>query len=175
MTDEKLVEAWQGGDEVAFAEIFRRYNGRILAFITRIVGDSHRAEELVQEVFVRVVTHSRTFDGREAKFSTWLFQIARNLSLNAIRDRGRRREDTMADETFPQAGRQSPSIEGRLAVDHLLQKLPEEQRSVFVLKHDQDLKYQEIAEVLNIPIGTVKSRMHAAIGTLRTALQGARP
>lgn len=97
MTDESLVAAWQSGDEAAFAEIFNRYSGRILAFATRITGDAHRAEELVQEVFVRMVTHSRTFDGREAKFSTWLFQIARNLSLNAIRDRGRRKEETVME------------------------------------------------------------------------------
>ena len=169
MTDEALVEAWQGGDEAAFAEIFNRYSGRILAFITRVVGDSHRAEELMQEVFVRVVTHSRTFDGREAKFSTWLFQIARNLSMNAIRDRNRRREDGIENEAA--AGSQPSTIESRLAVDQFLQKLPEDQRVVFVLKHDQDLKYEEIANVLDIPVGTVKSRMHVAVKSLRKILE----
>ena len=178
MTDEELLALWHEGDEQGFSGLFQRYSQKVLAFITSMLGDFHRSEELTQEVFVRVFTQSTQFEPR-AKLSTWMFQIARNLTLNELRDRRRHGEVTLEDHTkdVREASPSSPAAhldagEIRTQLERAVAQLSEEQRAVFMLKHEENLRYEQIAEILGCPEVTVKSRMYAAVRQLRAALGG---
>ncbi len=169
-SDEALMERVQRDDEAAFEALFGRYRARLYGFLLRRVGDAG-ADDLFQETWLRVVRSRARFDPRR-KFSTWLFQIANNLA----RDRGRRRvvrararEELVeqARSTKPDARRTAQPIEDRMHVAHRLEGLPDRLREVLVLRYYQEMSEREIAEVVGIPQGTVKSRLHTAIRTLR--------
>jgi RNA polymerase sigma-70 factor (ECF subfamily) len=167
-------------DEEAFAELVRRWRGPIWNLCTRMIGDIHRAEDLVQETFTRVYNKRADFDTRQ-KFSTWLWRIALNLCYDELRRRNRRPAEQTSNtdeeqqlEQLP-AFERSPSIvmeesERASEVWRALSSLPESLRSVLVLRHYQDLKFREIAEILNIPEGTVKSRMFEGLQRMGTLL-----
>jgi RNA polymerase sigma-70 factor (ECF subfamily) len=158
----------QAGDEGALATLMDRYKGPLYGFLYRRVGDA-AADDLFQESWLRVVRARDRFDPRR-RFSTWVFQIANNL----CRDRGRRRAvETRHLENLarsqPSAPQQmaAPPIELRLDMRRHLEALPERLREVLVLRYYQQLSERDIAEILMIPRGTVKSRLHAAVKALR--------
>jgi len=157
----------QSGETPAFTELFNRYRSRLYAFLARRVGDAV-ADDLFQETWLRVVRARESFDPSR-RFSTWLFQIANNL----CRDSGRRRAAKgRAEDAVHEAGRgdprlRTPAPELRLDVERRLAGLPERLQEVLVLRYYEQMTESEIAEVVGIPAGTVKSRLHAAIHTLR--------
>jgi RNA polymerase sigma-70 factor (ECF subfamily) len=169
-------------DETAFTSLMRRWHPPILRLCTRMIGDPHRAEDLAQETFSRVFTQRKKFQP-ERKFSTWLWRIALNLCYDELRAPRRREEpwlgseDETGDSTFVSSGLSPEGHAVRVEEDRLVQQalaaLPETYRSVLVLRHYQDLKFREIAEILGIPEGTVKSRMVEALHQLSRRLHAA--
>lgn len=158
--------AVQAGDETALAALMDRYKGPLYGFLNRRVGDT-AADDLFQESWLRVVRARERFDPRR-RFSTWLFQIANNL----CRDRGRRRAVEVRHLEAITRERASapvdPVVESRLDMRQRLESLPERLREVLILRYYQQLPERDIAEILKIPRGTVKSRMHAALAALRS-------
>lgn len=180
-TDEALVEAFQGGDLAAFDLLVLRWQRRIQGTIYRILGTEEDARDLCQETFLKAFRALRSFKG-EARFSSWLYQIAVNL----CRDRMRRRRgrtfvslDAMGDEFGPpQAPSPDPGPmelleQGSLRglVRGAIAALPEDQREVIVLKEYEDLTFLEIAQILDVPLSTVKTRLYRGLVNLRGSLE----
>jgi RNA polymerase sigma-70 factor (ECF subfamily) len=177
-------------DHRAFAGLLERWEGPIYSLCVRMTGDPHRGEDLKQEAFARVFEKRKSYNP-ELKFSTWLWRIALNICYDELRRRQRRPEfslhdedgqtmDAIAELPVSQSGPDSLAAqeeEGGLVRAALMQ-LPEIYRSVLVLRHYEGLKLREIAEVLEIPEGTVNSRMAEAISLLAKLLEetmGPRP
>lgn len=168
LEDGRLTERHLAGDPQAFGALVDRYQTRLLNFINRSIDDRDRAEDLVQEVFVRVFRHLHRFD-RTKKFSTWIYTIASNLTKNELRSRSRNPlvlrpvlefEDarTRPDDLF----RRSHLAEN---VAQCVRRLPEALRDVFVLRELEGKTYQDIAAITGCNLGTVKSRLSRARST----------
>jgi RNA polymerase sigma-70 factor (ECF subfamily) len=170
-------------DESAFALLVRRWEGPIQRLCVRMTGDTGQGEDLAQEAFIRV--YAKRKDYRQAgKFSTWLWRIALNLCHDALRRRSRRDELSLeviggesggAAEIFvaPDPGPDHSTMEQERgeSVRRALMQLSEPYRTVLVLRHYEDLKFREIAEVLEVPEGTVKSRMAEALTQMNRLLK----
>ncbi len=160
-TDEDLVGRLVDGDDLALRELLRRYERPLAHFIYRHTR-GRDVEDLYQDTWLRVVQHAARFD-RQKRFSTWLFHIAVNL----CRDWHRRAppEPVPTPERTP-ATDDVPATEARLDAARLLAALPEPQREVVLLRYYQDLTEVEVAQILDCPKGTVKSRLHNALARL---------
>lgn len=179
-TDEELVAAFQDGDASAFDQLVRRWDRRIHGAIYRVVGADEDARDLCQEAFLKAYRGLSTFK-REARFSSWLYQIA----LNVCRDRLRRRRGRIAvslDELDEGSDRRlrasSPSpldlVEARdlsRMVESAMATLSPDEREVIVLKEYQGLTFPEIAETLEVPLSTVKTRLYRGLAQLRHRLE----
>lgn len=162
-TDEELMTAVAAGDEAALTLLYRRYERPLHAFLGRYTG-GRDVDDLVQETWLRVVRAASRFD-RARRFSTWLFQIA----LNLARDWRRRPPSEPVDpERVAVLAAPDPvaSVHAGLDVARLLGALPEAQRAVVILRHFHDLGEHEVADILGVPRGTVKSRLHHAMARL---------
>lgn len=186
-TDEALMLRYRGGEVRAFEVLLTRHRKPIYNFILRFVLEPAQAEDLLQETFLRVIKGAERYE-RQAKFTTWLYTIARNLCVDASR-RGKHRkassldapldaEDggkaTLGDRVSDPKGVVDRAVMSKqlgariqLAVDALV----EEQREVFVLREVLDLPFKEIAEIVGCSENTVKSRMRYALEKLRDALE----
>jgi RNA polymerase sigma-70 factor (ECF subfamily) len=179
LSDEELVEAFQAGDTSAFDQLVSRWDRKIQGAIYRIVGSGEDARDLCQEAFLKAYRGLAGFK-KEARFSSWLYQIA----VNACRDRMRRQrgktivsldEVTNAGE-LPIKGVAPSALElmeaGDLSrtVAAAVAALPEEQREVIILKEYQELTFQEIADALDVPVSTVKTRLYRGMTQLRQRL-----
>lgn len=182
-SDEVLIAAYRGGDSAAFEALLRRYRRPLFNFVLRSVGDRGRAEELYQDVWMKIIERCGDFRG-DAKFSTWLYAIARNVCVDHQRKMRYRAHDSL-DTTQPGSGQTAgerianpgPSAEqlamGTLLKDRIanaVQALPDDQREVFLLRQLQGLAFHEIADVVGVPLNTVKSRMRYALERLQHAL-----
>lgn len=160
--DAPLVAAAQGGDREALEELLRRHADRVYALCRRMTGNPDDADDAAQEAMVAVVRGLRRFDGRST-FRTWVYRVATNACLDELRRRRRRPdpvEVTETDLTATATATDAPtSIANRLAVDDALRRLPGEYRAAVVLRDLCDLDYAEIAAVLDVPVGTVRSRI----------------
>lgn len=182
LTDERLMERFQNGNAAAFQALVDRHGGRIFNFVLRHVRDRAAAEDLTQEVFLRVVKNARSFRA-QSKFTTWLYTIARNQCIDALRKAKHRRHaaldkplgheadgatllDLIADDQ-PDQGAELRDRRFVGALESALAQLPEEQREVFLMREVEGLKFREIADVMGIPENTVKSRMRYALEALR--------
>lgn len=173
--DEALLRAYRAGEEQAFELLLDRYRRPLFNFVLRSVRDRGRAEELYQDVWMRVIERCDEFRG-DAKFSTWLYTIARNRCVDHQRKMVFRRHASLdaMGERVPNPG---PPTD-RLAVRRTLQAriaeavegLPEEQREVFLMRQVQGLAFKEIAEVVGVSANTVKSRMRYALERLQHGL-----
>src|SRR5262252_4032653 len=173
LSDEDLMARVAEEDERAFSELVRRYQGRVTNLVSRVLNDRECADDLAQEVFVRVFVHRRNYR-RGSKFSTWLFTIAANLAKNEIRRRVRRRnwfsldalqevlKDSAPQLADPTEGRETTLEREQLqeAVGRAIATVPEKYRVALVLRDIEGLSYEEIAQVLQIPDGTVRSRIN---------------
>lgn len=176
-SDEALYAAVLGGDQQALEELVRRYHRRLLQFVYRQTGDRHLAEDLVQELFTRLVTYR---GAPPQRFRPWALTIARNLVHDHFRSGYARREhvlqpaehDAMADvpDTTPQMGERLERADEQREVLAALQELKPNQREVLVLRFYDELKLEEIAAVTNAPLGTVKSRLFHALKQLQARL-----
>ncbi|HWN95497.1 MAG TPA: RNA polymerase sigma factor [Methylomirabilota bacterium] len=181
ITDEQAMWRVQMQDDAeAFALLVERWEGPIQNLCTRMLGDAHRGEDLAQEAFTRVFTKRKDYEPR-GKFSTFLWRVALNLCYDELRKRERRRETSLdLDSEDGELGfvteELSPDIsvareETADGVRAALMRIPETYRSVLVLRHYEDLKFREIADVLAIPEGTVKSRMAEGLSQLARLLE----
>ncbi len=185
-TDESLMIRFQSGDRTAFTVLVRRHQGPLFNFALRYLRSSPVAEEVVQDAFVRVVQNAADFK-HEARFSTWLYTIARNLCIDQTRKRALRRHPSLdepkkAEEgDGPTLGEQTAdgkasveravvSLEIRERVAAAIDALPEEQREVFLMREVSNLPFKEIAEIVGVSENTVKSRMRYALERLQEAL-----
>jgi RNA polymerase sigma-70 factor, ECF subfamily len=163
--DRSLVAAAQRGDRSALDTLLRRHYDRVHAVCRRIAGSSRDADDAAQEAMIGIVRGLAKFDGRSA-FSTWVYRIATNAALDELRRRRRRPalhvvpdDATPPETTDPTAQRQVEAVVDRSSLDGALAGLADDFRTAVVLRDVADLDYAEIAEVLQIPIGTVKSRI----------------
>ena len=184
-TDVQLMLDVKAGDEQSFELLLRKYRTPLVNFLYRMVRDTAVAEDLAQEVFLRVYRARQEY-APSAKFTTWMFRIATNLALNSVRDnRHRKLEvsmdqslDTGEDEQRPmEVPDRSPSVEqemvARCRADMILKaihSLPEKQRAAVLMHKYQELDYDEIARVLDCSESALKSLLFRAYETLRVEL-----
>lgn len=184
-TDEALVERFQNGERAAFVLLVRRYQRPLYNFAIRQIRSGPAAEDVVQETFRRVMRGAEGF-GRTAPFAAWLYKIARNLCVDVLRDRVSRScqslddsrsasgSPTLSERTAdPSADVERAVVAGEIRIRALaaIARLPDEQREVFLLREVCDLRFAEIAEVVNASENTVKSRMRYALERLQAALR----
>jgi RNA polymerase sigma-70 factor (ECF subfamily) len=174
--DNDLVAAYLGGDKSCFRRLVERYQVRIVNFLYRGIGDRERAEDLAQEVFIRVYKHLHRFD-QEKKFSTWIYTIASNLAKNELRNRSRNPlvlfqaltsqwEDDHRPLQFEDSSYRPDDLFRKRQLQQLVQSavedLPEHHKVVFVLREIEGKSYEEISDITATNLGTVKSRLNRA-------------
>ncbi len=175
ITDKELMELIQAGDDKAFGVLVERFQDRLLNFVGRIVIDRETAEELVQETFLRIFNQKNSYTPEYA-VSTWIYTIALNLARSELRKRKLRRflsldfikeeaDVELADKVNLKAMSLAPIIQ------RAIEKLPDDYKTAFILCDIQRLPYQQIAEVMRVPVGTVKSRINRARSMLRDKLK----
>src|ERR1700732_1542789 len=171
--DVELVRRSQAGDTEAFGELVTKYRTKIFTMVYGMVRNEHDAWDLAQEGFVRAWQSIHRFEGRSL-FYTWLYSITVNLTIYSLRRKGRREEVELNDAiptSLPGPGVNYQRTEIREQVNAALAKLSPEHRAVVVLKELEDLQYHEIAEVLNLSMGTVMSRLFYGRKKLQSMLR----
>jgi RNA polymerase sigma-70 factor, ECF subfamily len=172
MTDElQLIERILDGDATGFRSLVERYQQPVLRMISHLAGPGADCEDIAQEVFLSAFRHLRSFDPDRSRFSTWLFTIARNKSINALR--GHRMvplKDDLEQKSDDEPARSLQRREIFHELDKALGQLPGQYRRVFILAEFEGLPYDQIAQIEGIGLGTVKSRIHRAKEKLQQAL-----
>jgi len=187
LTDEQLFQRYTDGDTEVFRVLVDRYEPRIQGFLRKRLNDEERVQDLTQDTFLRIHRARESYDPSR-KFSTWIHTIANNLLKNEFRNRSRRRETIFSDLRPENSanGAQSRPVEFeshganpeqntyrselREAIDSAIARMDEHHRVPFVMREVEDLSYEEIAEAIGIPVGTVKSRLNRARNAFRTLL-----
>jgi RNA polymerase sigma-70 factor, ECF subfamily len=185
-TDQEIVALARGGEEAAYRELVRRYERPLFSLLYRMVRDRELAEDLAQETFVKALNAIESYRP-EYKFSSWIFKIANNAAIDHLR---RRELDTLSLDGSPHAEtpeamqatalqigarQESPldAVEAKElggAIEAAIGRLRPEYRSCILLRHVEGRAYEEIAEILDLPLGTVKTYIHRARNELRLAL-----
>ncbi|MCR4406869.1 MAG: RNA polymerase sigma factor [Anaerolineae bacterium] len=166
-----LIRRCQAGDEEAFAALFHQYKNLVYKTAYLMLDSADEAEDALQEVFLQVHRSLPTFEPAKGAFTTWLYRITVNHCLNRRR---KRRLSASLERVSPALLVERPSFQGRVedeeAVQQALGRLSQKLRVVIVLRYYLELSYAEIAQILNIPVGTVRSRLNLALKTLRREL-----
>jgi len=169
-SDEELIVKFQNGDKSAYNKLVFRYKDRLYNFIYRFVNDIDKAEDLLQDTFIKLYTHKNSY--REiAKFSTWLYTIASNIAKTELRKIRRRRTFSASDLSrdkrefvFIRADDEKLSDQDRESIGKNLQlaldALPQDFKTMIILRDIQELSYEDISKIAALPIGTVKSRIN---------------
>lgn len=176
LSDEALMLRVKVGDHDAFGEILQRYERQLVVFFLRQLGDEEGARDLAMDTFLRVYKAASRYEPK-AKFSTYIYQIARNLYINESKKRTFRRTeslDEMAEDKGMEFADESMDPEQVLEkseqqslVQEALTQLPEDQRTILILVEFQELSYERVAQIMGCSIGTVKSRMYRARQKIR--------
>ncbi len=185
VTDEALMIRFQQGDRAAFAALVRKHKSPLFNFALRQLRAKTTAEDVVQETFVRVVQNAADFK-HEARFTTWLYTIARNLCIDQLRKGALRKHPSLdarqsQDEGGPTLGEQTADSRANVERDATagelreriagaVETLPDDQREVFLMREVANLPFKEIADITGVPENTVKSRMRYALERLQAAL-----
>ena len=173
--EQALLERCKSGDNRAFDELVQRYQKRVYNFAYGIAGNQDDASDIAQEAFVRVFNSVQTFRG-DANFTTWIYRIVTNVYLDERKKSKSHRLTSLDDfidleensvsrqieDATPQPDQLAETKERNLALRNAINSLPEYQRMIVTLYHLHDRSYEEIAEILHLPIGTVKSRLNRA-------------
>lgn len=175
VTDEQLIHAISHGDQTAFEAFVHRWHGPLLGYLERMLKDSGKAEDFVQETFIRLihqVKNKKTPDNTRA----WIYKVASNLCRDYWRSAGYRSEKTMLADVFEQQDQRTSVVdiyerqETRQEILQSLDELTGIQREIVILRFYQELKLKEIADILEVPMGTVKSRLFHALKQLKKTL-----
>ena len=187
ISDEILIKKFQEGDVGAYNQLVNRFKDRLLNFIYRFVNDLDLAEDLVQDTLLKLYTHKDSYQ-EIAKFSTWLYTIAANLARTELRKKKRRKtfsvtELSRDDREFiiassdvdPSEELSSQNFEK--SVQRALAELPDDFKTIIILRDIQELSYDEISKIVDVPLGTVKSRINRGRVKLQQLLKkkGERP
>ncbi|GAB4187123.1 MAG: RNA polymerase sigma factor [Phycisphaeraceae bacterium] len=181
LTDEQLLGRYRGGDEQALAVLIERYRVELFRFLVRFLGNRAAAEDVFQEAFIQVHISAGSFD-TSRRFKPWLFTIAANKARDLMRKNRRQQTSSLSAQVdggkdggqsfvdlleadLPLPAERAEGRETGQIVREVVASLPEHLREVLLLAYFNKLAYKEIAEQLGIPLGTVKSRLHAAVGT----------
>ena len=177
LSDRELVSTAVAGVEGGFEELVRRYQRPISAYVYRMVGDYEAALDLTQEIFMKVYGSLARYRS-EFKFSTWIYKIAHNAAIDHLRRNSSREQSIVKGSEGDQyelpveSGKLSPELESekkerRLEIETVVRSLPAAYRELIILRHSQDLTYEEIVEVTGLPLGTVKNRLFRAREMMR--------
>lgn len=177
VSDRDLVATAVSGIDGSFEELVRRYQRPISAYVYRMVGNYESALDLTQEIFIKVYNSLRRYRA-EFKFSTWIYKIAHNAAVDHLRRNSTREQSLVAGsdgETFDlpiESARLTPEQESerrerRTEIESVIRALPSNYRELIILRHSQDLSYEEIVEVTGLPLGTVKNRLFRAREMMR--------
>lgn len=179
MTDSQLLDTYRNGQSEAFAVLIDRYNNELLYFLMRFVRNRAIAEDLFQETFLQIHVSAASFDTSK-RFKPWLFTIAANKARDHLRKVSRRGgtkftlsetgEDKLKfidllEDDLPLPEKNAEDAETKQLVSEIVDSLPDHLREVLLLAYFNQFAYKEIAQMLSIPLGTVKSRLHSAVGT----------
>ena len=170
LTDEALMLSVRDGDVGQLGVLFERYHGMLFDFFCRMLGNRTAADDLVQDVFFRILKYRRTYRD-DSHFTTWMFHIARNARFDHFKKH--RAEVLFPEEGFDIPGRgpfpsqQFEKEQETVMLKRAMQKLPDEKRELLILARYQELKYEQIADLLGVDVGTVKVRVHRAVKELR--------
>ncbi len=185
-SDADLMLRVKVGEIRSFEILVGRHQRPLINYFFRMTWDRQAAEDMAQEVFIRIYNHAKDYEP-QAKFTTYMYRVARNLWIDKIRHEGHAPRTVSLDAPVDSEGdtfhdvvsNDSPAPDARMdkeeravMVRKAIETLPEEQQQVLLLAESKGMKYQEVAEVLGIPLGTVKSRMHAAMLKLKDLLAG---
>jgi len=178
ISDSELLRRHLAGDPAAFEVLINRYKVELYSFLSRFTGDRTLAEDVFQEAFLQLHLSAGAFD-QSRRLRPWLFTIAANKARDAMRSRARRQaapldaevagsegEATYLDlmpANIPEPVESLLNLETRRAVQSIVEEMPEHLRTVLLLSYFHDFPYKEIAEILSVPLGTIKSRLHAAV------------
>ena len=179
VSDVELLRRHLEGDKTAFETLIGRYRKELFSFLVRFTGDPHLAEDVFQEAFLQLHISAATFDPQR-RLKPWLFTIAANKGRDAMRSRWRKHaapldatvagaEDeqtsyaSLMPSSIPAPEENLANFETRQAVQNIVNEMPENLRVVLLLSYFHEFAYKDIAEMLNVPLGTVKSRLHAAL------------
>ncbi|WP_073202970.1 RNA polymerase sigma factor SigW [Gracilibacillus kekensis] len=179
----KNIKLVKKGDQSAFEDIVSFYQNKVFAICYRMIGNRHEAEDIAQEAFIRAYINIQSFD-ENRKFSTWLYRIATNLTIDKIRkkkpdyylDAEIKGADGLnmyaqlpADQALPEE--EVESLEMQSYIQQEIMQLPEKYRTIIALRFINELSLKEISEILEIPVGTVKTRVHRGREALRKRLR----
>ena len=182
LSDEELMLMFKYGRVEAFDLLFEKHRQPLYSFLLRMLGDRSAAEDLFQDVFIQVVRAAGRYEAT-ARFSTWLFKIATNRCLNHLKSASHRHSRKtislhadagladQLDSPDPQPGEQAQDRELADILHRVVQDLPDAQKAAFLLRETQGRPYDEIAEVLGQPLGTVKTNLHRARQTVRQKMR----
>ncbi len=176
-TDSDLVASAVSGLEGSFEELVRRYQRPISAYVYRMVGNYESALDLTQEIFIKVYNSLNRYRS-EFKFSTWIYKIAHNAAVDHLRRTATREQslvvgsednqfDLPIESGHPSPEQESEQRERRGEIETVVRALPGNYRELIILRHSQDLSYEEIVEVTGLPLGTVKNRLFRAREMMR--------
>ena len=180
-TDEKLMSLFQGGDDNAYIVLVNRYKDKLINFIYHYLKDSESAEDVVQETMIKLYQKKHYYK-EIAKFSTWLYTIAKNLANTELRKRKNRKITFLShfsndDKTYEipsddlEIGQQVQTDVVNEIIKNAVNQLSEKFKTVIILRDIQEISYEEISEIIGIPIGTVKSRINRARLQLQVELK----
>src|SRR5689334_14279154 len=177
LADSELVQSTLAGRESGFEELVRRYQRPIAAYVYRMVGDYDAALDLTQEVFIKVYASLARYRP-EFKFSTWIYKIAHNAAIDHLRRSATREQSLVAgpegdsfdlpiESSHLTPEQESERRERTVEIESVVRALPANYRELIILRHSQDLSYEEIVEVTGLPLGTVKNRLFRAREMMR--------
>ena len=180
-SDEQLMFLFQGGDENAYIELVNRYKDKLINFIFNYLGDLESSKDVVQETMIKLYQKKHYYK-EIAKFSTWLYTIAKNLANTELRKRKQRKTTLLSqfskdDKTYelpsndPEPGQEIQTDIVNKIIRNAVDQLSEKFKIVIVLRDIQGLSYEDISEIINVPIGTVKSRINRARLQLQVELK----
>ena len=170
MTDDRLMLLFRSDNSEAFSELFRRYSNPVYNFFRRRIENPSRAEELTQETFIAVLRGVERYEPR-ASFRTYLYGIAMRMVMAERRKSARRESSTLAEPNHAS----NPSVDAAIWVRRAMEQLDAEHRDILLLREYEQLTYDEIAELLRLPLNTVRSRLFRARTALKAFLLPLRP
>ena len=180
-TDEKLISRFQAGDERAYVELVNRYKDKLLNFVFQFLGDIEQAEDVVQDTMLRLYEKKHYYK-EIAKFSTWIYTIARNLANTELRKRKRRKTTYLSQMSKEERQFEIPAVQDDVdqslhnefindRIQSAINNLPEHFKLVIILRDIQELSYDDISNIVEVPLGTIKSRINRARIQLQAELQ----